>query len=95
MARLYSLIRALSLLRKEKFDLVFLDLRLPILNGIQICGIIKSDNSLKDTPVIFFTASFDSLDVKVEECGAQGYILKPFEPEQLLEKVRSIIGESG
>ena len=83
---------ALSLLRKGKFDIVFLDLRLPMLNGLQVCSIVKSEEGLKDIPVILFTASLNNLEERVKECKAQGFILKPFEPQDLLNKVTEIIG---
>jgi len=83
---------ALSLLRKERFDLIFLDLRLPVMNGMEICSIIKADEEIKSTPVILFTESHRDLEQKIRDCGAQGYLLKPFEPEQLLDKVKNIIG---
>lgn len=83
---------ALNLIKAEKFDLIFLDLRLPNMNGMQICEIIRSEESLKDIPVILFTASLDSLQKRVEECKANDYLVKPFEPELLLDKVKKIIG---
>ena len=87
-----GLFKLKKLIKREKFDLIFLDLRLPFIGGIQICEIIKSDESLKNTSVILFTASLDNLEERAKECGAQDYLVKPFEPEQLLDKVKKIIG---
>lgn len=84
--------QAVDLIKKERFDLIFLDLRLPVKNGMEICSIIKTDEEIKSTPVILFTASLQDLEQKTKECQAQGYLLKPFEPQQLLDKVKSIIG---
>lgn len=83
---------ALSWVKKDKFDLIFLDLRLPGINGMEVCSTIKSDEKVKDTPVILFTASLNDLDQKTKVCGAQGYLLKPFEPQQLLDTVKNTIG---
>jgi CheY-like chemotaxis protein len=82
---------ALEMAGKECPDLVLLDLRLPLLNGPEVCARIKKDERLKHIPVIFFTASVQNLDEKVKACGAQGYIIKPFASEELLEKIKKFI----
>jgi len=84
--------QALDIIKREKFDLIILDLKLPFIGGLQICKIIKSEESLKNTPVILFTASLENLQERAKECGAQGYLTKPFEPQQFLDTVRRIIG---
>lgn len=80
---------ALNVVHKETPDLIFLDLLLPIINGYEVCKQIKADERLKRIPVVLFTASVvhDILE-KVKETGADDYLLKPFTPEDLLEKVR-------
>ncbi len=82
---------ALSWVKKERFDIIFLDLRLPGTDGLTICSIIKSDDAVKNIPVILFTASLNDLEQRVKDCGAQGYLLKPFEPQQLLDIVNKFI----
>ncbi len=82
----------LELLKKTAFDLVILDIRMPGIPGDQVCKNIKSDDQLKHTPVILFTASIQKLEEKVGEARADSFLMKPFEPEQLLEKVKKLIG---
>jgi CheY-like chemotaxis protein len=54
---------------------------------------IKSDEELKNIPVIFFTASSGlKIEKQIEDCRADGFILKPFDPAVLIEKVKSLIG---
>jgi len=82
---------ALDWIQKERFDLIFLDLRLPGISGAEICKKIKSDENLKKTPVILFTASVRNLPLLTKEVGADDFLIKPFETEQLLEKVKNAI----
>lgn len=83
---------ALELITKESPDLVLLDLRLPLFNGMEVCLQAKNDDKLRNIPIILFTASSGSIEDKVKQCGAQGYIIKPFTPEELFEKVKQFIG---
>ena len=77
----------------ENPDLTLLDLRLTKMSGEEVCGKIKSDDKLKHIPVVFLTASHVAgVMEKVQEFGAQDYLVKPFDPKGLLEKVRKYIG---
>jgi two-component system alkaline phosphatase synthesis response regulator PhoP len=78
-------------IQRETFDLVFLDLRLPGITGAEMCKKIKSDEKLKKTPVILFTASVRILALLTKEVGADDFLIKPFETEQLLGKVKRAI----
>jgi len=83
---------ALDLAKKEKPDLILLDLRMPVMDGYELCRMLKSDERLKDIPVIFLTASSAVVvEQKTKEYRAEGYLIKPFKPEELLEKVKRFI----
>ena len=84
----------LDLIGKIKPDLILLDLRLPVLDGFQVCQKVKADESLKAIPIIIFTASStgENIDSRYKEVGADDYLIKPFEPEVLLEKIRKLLG---
>jgi CheY-like chemotaxis protein len=82
---------ALELVEKESPDLVLLDVRLPLIGGPDVCLRIKKNEELKHIPVILFTASTQDINEKVRGCGAQGYILKPFSAEELLDKIKEFI----
>lgn len=82
---------ALALAGKESPDLILLDVRLPLMEGPDVCLRIKKDEKLKHIPVVLFTASTQDVDQKVKACGAQGYILKPFSAEELLNKIKELI----
>ena len=84
---------ALELVHTEKPDLILLDISLPKLNGYQVCRLLKSDKDYEHTPVIFLTASAEDMDLQASKgLTYEGYILKPFEAETLLEKVRRLLG---
>jgi len=83
---------ALEVLKKNKPDLILLDLLLPDMQGDTLCKQLKSDKALKDIPIVLFTASIVRVPEKVKEMGADDYILKPFEPEDLLFKIKKFTG---
>jgi DNA-binding response OmpR family regulator len=83
---------ALAFLQKDIPHLILLDLLLPIMQGEEVCKRIKCDANLKHVPVILFTASSSDIPKVAKEVGADDYIVKPFEPEELLGKVRKFIG---
>jgi len=82
---------AVKIIRNEKPDLVLLDLRLPGINGIEVCKIVRSDETIKNTPIILFTASASRITEDCAKCGANDYLLKPFDPKNLLEKINKYL----
>ncbi|EMK00005.1 response regulator [Leptospira sp. WS58.C1] len=78
-------------LRKTKYDLVLLDNMMPVLSGVRLVSKIPDLN--KNTPIIFLTASNEKEDVVAAAHSKQlvGYILKPFDPEKLLQKIVSVL----
>ena len=78
--------------RKEKPDLIILDLMLPKMDGYKVCGLLKKDARYNNIPIIIFTARAQEEDRKLgEEVGAEAYITKPFEPEVLLGKIEELL----
>lgn len=83
----------LESVRLTKPDLVLLDFRMPFLNGDEVCKEIKKDESTRHIPVILMTASIqNALEEDIEKMGADDHILKPFDPEELIKKIRKLIG---
>lgn len=86
--------KALDLMQTQKPDLVLLDLWLPIVDGDEVCKRIKADDRFKNIPVILLTATSPSKIVdKTKKLKADDCITKPFEPEELLKKVKKFIGQ--
>lgn len=83
---------ALALARNILPDLVLLDIRMPELNGYEICRQLKADLTTQDIPVIFISALDDVADkVKAFEVGGVDYITKPFQIEEVLARVENQI----
>ncbi len=81
--------KALEMMDKILPDLILLDVMMPEMNGFEVCEKLKSNPATKEIPVIFLTARTESEDiVKGFRMGAADYITKPFNPEELLARVR-------
>ena len=83
-----------KLFQSRPFNLVVLDINLPIYSGYELCKLIRSNNN--NIPVIMLTA-LSSLEDKIEgyDAGADDYIIKPFEFRELLMKIRVLLRRSG
>jgi CheY-like chemotaxis protein len=87
---------ALRMLQKEdKPDLILLDVRMPGLNGWEVCRRIKADDKTKNIPVVMFTVRTSEEDIqKSVDYGANAHINKPFDKEELLELVENMLRRS-
>jgi len=80
--------------KKEKPDLMILDLMLPKMDGYKVCGLLKNDARYSKIPIIIFTARAQESDVKMgQEVKADAYITKPFEPNKLMSKIKELLGQ--
>jgi DNA-binding response OmpR family regulator len=87
---------ALHILRRERPDLVVLDLMLPDRDGWDITGVVRGDSALANTPIIMLTARVEDTDkILGLELGADDYITKPFNPREVVARVRSVLRRSG
>jgi adenylate cyclase len=78
--------------RSEKPDLIILDLGLPKVDGLWVCDLLKKDTKFAGIPVIVLTARGDAHNEEIaRECGAEVFLIKPFEPERLLQEIRSLL----
>lgn len=80
---------ALRIAKAEKPDVIFLDLEMPVMNGIECCRFIKSDVDLKNIPVVIITAS-----TKEEECykaGCNSYVRKPVDEDRFLTEIKKFV----
>ncbi len=81
---------AVAALRREKPDLIILDLMLPDRDGWDITRFVRGDRQLQATPIIMLTARIEDTDKIVGlEMGADDYVTKPFNPRELVARVRS------
>ena len=81
--------RGLELARRERFDVIVLDVMLPRLSGLDVCRVLRSES---DVPIIMLTAREDEVDrVLGLELGADDYVTKPFSTAELLSRIRAIL----
>jgi len=85
--------KALDIIRNENPQLVFLDVMMPRMNGMEVCRKVKKELSLKNVYIILLTAKGQELDrQRGQEVGADLYLTKPFDPEVLLVKAKEVFG---
>ena len=84
---------ALNLAKREMPDLLILDVMMPKINGYKVCRLLKFDAKYKNIPILMVTARSQEEDKMIgEETGADEYITKPFEINDVVEKVKKISG---
>lgn len=84
--------KALEIISTEKPDLVFLDVMMPKMNGMEVCRRVKKELVLNNVYIILLTAKGQELDrQKGHEVGADLYMTKPFDPEVLLKKAKEVL----
>jgi len=77
-------------------DLILMDVRMPKMTGYDACRAMKADPALRDIPVVFLSAKGQESEIQTGlEAGAEEYLLKPFAPDQLTERVKAILGKFG
>ncbi len=84
---------AFEIIKTEKPQLVFLDVMMPKMNGMEVCRKVKKELQLNDVFIVLLTAKGQELDrQKGQEVGADLYMTKPFDPEAILDKAKEILG---
>lgn len=87
--------QALEMVRREKPDLVLLDLMLPGIDGLEICRRLKKTPETSETPVVMLTAKGEEVDRIVGlELGADDYVVKPFSPRELILRIKAVLRRS-
>ena len=77
-------------------DLILMDVRMPKMTGFEACKALKNDEKTQDIPIVFLSAKGQETEVKTGlELGASDYLLKPFAPDELSERVNKILLENG
>jgi two-component system alkaline phosphatase synthesis response regulator PhoP len=87
---------ALRLAREEQPDILFLDVMIPKINGFEVCRILKRELNLKKVFVVILTAKGQDYDRRTsEDVGANNYMTKPFDPDELLELAENVLEING
>lgn len=84
---------ALDIIQKENPQLVFLDVMMPKMNGMEVCRRVKKELGMDKVFIVLLTAKGQETDrQKGLDVGADVYMTKPFDPEVLLEKAKQVLG---
>jgi signal transduction histidine kinase len=82
---------ALRIFADQPFDMIISDIMMPGLSGYELCHRIKQDQRGHDIPVVLLSTLVDPMDIiRGLECGADNFITKPYEPEQLVDRIRTV-----
>ena len=86
---------ALDAIKTEKPNLVFLDVMMPKMSGFEVCQMVKNELNINDVYIIMITAKGQEYDKhRGQEVGADLYMTKPFDPDELLDKAKEVLGIS-
>jgi two-component system, OmpR family, alkaline phosphatase synthesis response regulator PhoP len=84
---------ALEAVERHRPELIFLDIMMPKRNGFEVCRAIKREIGLRDSVVVMLTAKGQAYDREQGlAAGADQYITKPFDPDELLQTARTVLG---
>jgi two-component system alkaline phosphatase synthesis response regulator PhoP len=83
---------AIDKARREQPDLIILDIMMPIIDGYEACRILKANPLTKNIPVVLLTAKGRDIDRRLGyEVGATDYIIKPFSPNKLIDRIHELL----
>jgi DNA-binding response OmpR family regulator len=83
----------LEIIKQERPNLVFLDVMMPKMNGFDVCQAVKKDLVIPDIFIIMLTAKGQEFDKnKGMDVGADLYMTKPFDPDEILKKAQEVLG---
>ena len=87
---------AVALAPQVNPDLILMDVRMPRLTGYEACRALKADPNLRDIPIVFLSAKGQESEIQQGlDAGAEEYLLKPFAPDQLTNRVKAILVKFG
>ncbi|MFC2062164.1 response regulator [Elusimicrobiota bacterium] len=86
--------KALEMAKTENPDIILLDLNIPEITGKEVCLILKEDDDYKHIPIIILTASADDAKRVYRDIKANDYLIKPYEPNELLDKIKEYVDKS-
>jgi DNA-binding response OmpR family regulator len=87
-------VEGLEKAKSSKPDLIVLDILMPKMDGYEVCRLLKFDEKYKSIPIIMLTAKAQDIDRAIgKKVGADDYLTKPFETQDLIGKIKKYLGE--
>ena len=84
---------AIESVRKEKPDLIILDIMIPRMDGFEVCNIVKNESGIRDVYVLMLSAGGQESNIlKSKSVCADGFMTKPFDPDEILKNAVKILG---
>ncbi|KAA3655774.1 MAG: response regulator [Chloroflexi bacterium] len=78
--------------QQETFDIILMDVRMPRMTGYEACRRLKENESTQSIPIIFLSAKGQETEIQTGlEAGASDYVLKPFSPDALIQKIKGVL----
>ena len=85
-------VEGLTLIERERANLVFLDVMMPLMNGYEVCAAVRKNPDLADTTIIMLTAKGQESDrARGIEVGANYFVTKPFDPDEIIALAQKIL----
>ncbi len=83
---------AVEVVNQEMPNLILMDVRMPRMTGYEACAVMKADEAVKHIPVVFLSAKGQESEIRTGlDAGAAEYLLKPFAPDELTQRVRELL----
>lgn len=87
---------AVRLARRDDPDLILMDVRMPRMTGYEACALIRRDANLAHIPILFLSAKGQDTEILAGmKAGAEEYMIKPFLPDQLTQRIRDVLEKHG
>lgn len=86
----YDGLDALNKVKEDRPDIILLDLFMPVMHGFEVCKKLKGDPKTRNIPIILFSAGLckDSCPKEAKDAGASDFVAKPFDVEELVDKIK-------
>ncbi|MBE0494274.1 MAG: response regulator [Thiomicrospira sp.] len=83
----------LDIAKQSHFDLIISDINMPVMNGFELLEALRKQDEYKFTPILMLTTEASAeMKEQGKQCGATGWLIKPFDPEKLLKVIERVLG---